>query len=104
MLLRSERYNGKLKDVVKIQWENFPARRPWITAKFPTSFQGGGAPLQQHCSELILFCLCSNVHSAFHSFVVGKMSTSITGDKLCMQRETSGAHPCRDFRYSLTIR
>ena len=33
--------------------------------------------------------ILSEVHSAFHPFVVGKMSTSITGDKLCMQRERS---------------
>ena len=38
------------------------------------------------------------VHSAFHPFVVGKMSTSITGDKLCMQRDRSGVHPCRELR------
>ena len=29
----------------------------------------------------------SKVHSAFHPFVVGKMSTSITGDKLCESRQ-----------------
>ena len=40
----------------------------------------------------------SKVHSAFHPFVVGKMSTSITGDKLCIQRDRSGAHPCRESR------
>ena len=40
----------------------------------------------------------SKVHSAFHPFVVGKMSTIITGVKLCMQRDWSGAHPCRELQ------
>ena len=40
----------------------------------------------------ITITVCSKVHSAFHPFVVGKMGTSITGDKLCMQRDKSGAH------------
>ena len=33
-----------------------------------------------------------NVHSTSHPFVVGKISTSITGDKLRMQRDWSSAH------------
>ena len=39
----------------------------------------------------ITLAVRSKVNSAFHPFVVGKMSTSITGDKLCMQRDWSGA-------------
>lgn len=35
----------------------------------------------------------SKVHSAFHPLVVGEMSTSLTGDKLGMQWDWSGAYP-----------
>ena len=35
----------------------------------------------------------SKVHSALHPYVIGKVSTSITGDKLCTKRDWISAQP-----------
>ena len=43
----------------------------------------------------ITIAVHSKVHSAFHAFVLDKMSTTIIWDKLSMQRDRRGAHPYR---------
>lgn len=46
--------------------------------------------------EIVLWRCCSPGRQLSVAFEIGKISTSITGQKLCKQRDGIGAHPFRN--------